>query len=66
MDRLSTLDSLGTQNTQALFRFKTAEDAAREAKKIADAAEERQRVATEKVAAAKAEADAAVTLNRKK
>ena len=59
MDRLSTLDSLGTQNTQALSRFKTAEDAAREAKKIADAAEERQRVATEKVAAAKAEADAA-------
>ena len=59
MDRLSTLDSLGTQNTQALFRFKTAEVAAREAKKVADAAEERQRVATEKVAAAKAEADAA-------
>lgn len=59
MDRLSTLDSLGEQNTQALFRFKTAEAAAREAKKIADAARERQRIATEKVAAAKAEADAA-------
>ena len=59
MDRLSTLDSLGTQNTQALFRFKTAEVAAREAKKVADAARERQRIATEKVAAAKAEADAA-------
>lgn len=59
MDRLSTLDSLGEQNTQALFRFKTAEEAAREAKKVADAARERQRVATEKVAAAKAEADAA-------
>jgi cell wall-associated NlpC family hydrolase len=59
MDRLSTLDSLGTQNTQALFRFKKAEEVAREAKKEADAARERQRVATAKVAAAKAEADAA-------
>jgi len=59
MDRLSTLDSLGTQNSQALFRFKKAEEVAREAKKEADAARERQRVATAKVAAAKAEADAA-------
>ena len=59
MDRLSTLDSLGEQNTQALFRFKQAEEVAREAKKAADAARERQRIATEKVAAAKAEADAA-------
>ncbi|MEY5018504.1 MAG: hypothetical protein RJB54_422, partial [Actinomycetota bacterium] len=38
MDRLSTLDSLGAQNTQALFRFKAAEQAAQEAKKAADAA----------------------------
>jgi cell wall-associated NlpC family hydrolase len=59
MDRLSTLDSLGAQNTQALFRFKKAEEVARDAKKAADAARERQRIATEKVAAAKAEADAA-------
>ena len=59
MDRLSTLDSLGSQNTQALFRFKRAEEVAREAKIAADAAKERQRIATEKVAAAKAEADAA-------
>jgi cell wall-associated NlpC family hydrolase len=59
MDRLSTLDSLGTQNSQALFRFKKAEEVAREAKKEADAAQERQRVATAKVAAAKAVADAA-------
>ena len=59
MDRLSTLDSLGEQNSQALFRFKKAEALARDAKKVADAARERQRVATEKVAAAKAEADAA-------
>ena len=35
MDRLSTLDSLGTQNSQALFRFKKAEEVAREAKKEA-------------------------------
>lgn len=59
MDRLSTLDSLGTQNSQALFRFKKAEQVAKEAKQEADAARERQRVATAKVAAAKAEADAA-------
>ena len=59
MDRLSTLDSLGTQNSQALFRFKKAEEVAREAKKEADAARERQQIATAKVAAAKAEADAA-------
>ena len=59
MDRLSTLDSLGTQNSQALFRFKKAEEVAREAKKEADAARERQQIATTKVAAAKAEADAA-------
>ena len=59
MDRLSTLDSLGKQNTQALFRFKKAEEVAKEAKTAADIAEERQRVATAKVAEAKAEADAA-------
>jgi cell wall-associated NlpC family hydrolase len=59
MDRLSILDSLGDQNTQALFRFKKAEEVAKSAKIAADAAEERQRVATAKVAAAKAEADAA-------
>ncbi len=59
MDRLSTLDSLGDQNTQSLFRFKKAEEAAKAAKLAADIAEEKQRVATAKVAAAKAEADAA-------
>ncbi len=59
MDRLATLDSLGDQNTQALFRYKKAEEVARVAKLAADAAKERQRIATEKVAAAKAEADAA-------
>jgi cell wall-associated NlpC family hydrolase len=59
MDRLSALDSLGEQNTQALFRFKRAEVVAKEAKQAADAAKERQRIATQKVAAAKAEADKA-------
>ena len=59
MDRLSTLDSLGTQNTQALFRFKAAEEAAKKAKKAADEAKAAQEVATKKVEAAKIEADAA-------
>lgn len=59
MDRLSTLDSLGAQNTQALFRFKTAEEAAKKAKKAADEARVVQEAATKKVEAAKIEADAA-------
>ncbi|MEN9305210.1 MAG: hypothetical protein RLZZ159_471 [Actinomycetota bacterium] len=59
MDRLSTLDSLGAQNTQALFRFKAAEDAAKKAKKAADEAKAAQEVATKKVEATKIEADAA-------
>ena len=59
MDRLSTLDSLGAQNTQALFRFKAAEQAAQKAKKAADSAQAAQEVATKKVEAAKIEADAA-------
>jgi cell wall-associated NlpC family hydrolase len=59
MDRLSTLDSLGTQNTQALFRFKAAEQAAQKAKKAADEAKIAQELATKKVEATKIEADAA-------
>lgn len=59
MDRLSTLDSLGTQNTQALFRFEAAEAAAKKAKKAADDAKLVQEIATKKVEAAKIEADAA-------
>jgi cell wall-associated NlpC family hydrolase len=65
MDRLSVLDSLGEQNTQALFRFKRAEVVAKEAKQAADEAKERQRIATAKVAAAKAEADAAKNAQQK-
>jgi cell wall-associated NlpC family hydrolase len=57
MDRLSTLDSLGKQNTEALFRFKAAEQIAKEAKQAADLAKAKQQSATEKVAAAKAVAD---------
>ena len=59
MDRLSTLDTLGNQNTQALFRFKAAEEAAAKAKKAADSAKAAQEVATEKVEETKIEADAA-------
>ena len=61
MDRLSTLDSLGKQNTEALFRFKAAEQIAKEAKQAADTAKAKQQAATEKVAKAKAIADAART-----
>ena len=59
MDRLSTLDSLGNQNTEALFRFKVAEQVAKAAKKAADDAKIAQQIATEKVAKAKAIADQA-------
>jgi cell wall-associated NlpC family hydrolase len=65
MDRLSTLDSLGTQNTQALFRFKSAEQAAQKAKKLADAARVAQEIATEKVEETKIEADAARNAQQK-
>ena len=65
MDRLSTLDSLGAQNTQALFRFKAAEEAAKKAKKAADAAKVAQEVATKKVEATKIEADAARNVQQK-
>ena len=59
MDRLSTLNSLGNQNTEALFRFKVAEQVAKVAKKAADDAKIAQQLATDKVAKAKAIADQA-------
>ena len=65
MDRLSTLNNLGEQNTTALFRFKTAEQVAKEAKKAADAAKLAQEAATKKVEAAKIEADAARNAQQK-
>ena len=57
IDQLSTLSTLGAQNSVALDRFKEAEAAARKAKAEADAAKAVQKIATEKVAAAKKVAD---------
>lgn len=57
VDQLSTLSTLGAQNTFALTRFKVAEEEARKAKKIADDARAVQIVATEKVEDAKKIAD---------
>jgi cell wall-associated NlpC family hydrolase len=65
IDRLSTLDTLGNQNTQALFRFKAAEAAAAKAKKAADYAKAAQEIATEKVEETKIEADAARNAQQK-
>ena len=57
IDQISTLGTLGAQNTVALERFKVAEAAAIKAKKVADDAKAAQVVATEKVEAAKKVAD---------
>ena len=57
IDQLTTLDSLGAQNTTALNRFKAAEVIAKAAKIEADNAKLVQQRATEKVAAAKKTAD---------
>ena len=57
IDQLTTLSTLGAQNSVALARFKEAEAAARIAKAAADAAKAAQQVATDKVAAAKKVAD---------
>ena len=57
IDQLTTLSTLGAQNSVALARFKEAEAAARKAKAAADAAKAVQQVATDKVAAAKKVAD---------
>lgn len=57
IDQLSTLGTLGSQNTVALERFKVAEEEARKAKKIADEARAVQQIATQKVADAKKVAD---------
>lgn len=65
IDRLSTLDTLGNQNTQALFRFQAAEAAAARAKKAADYAKAAQEIATEKVEETKIEADAARNAQQK-
>jgi len=57
IDQLSTLGTLGSQNSVALDRFKVAEEEARKAKKIADDAKAVQQIATQKVADAKKVAD---------
>lgn len=57
MDRLSTLDNLGEGNKTALRRFKVAEDIAELAKIKAEVAKANQISVTERVAAAKKEAD---------
>ena len=65
IDRITILQSLGDQNTNALDRFKAAEVVARAAKVVADAAKVKQIAATEKVAAAKKVADDAKALQQK-
>lgn len=57
IDQLSTLSTLGAQNSVALAKFKAAEIEARKAKAEADAARVVQQAATDKVAAAKKVAD---------
>ena len=57
IDQLSTLSTLGAQNSVALAQFKEAEAAARKAKAAADEAKAVQQVATDKVAATKKLAD---------
>ena len=57
IDQLSTLGKIGASNSQALARFKEAEIVAKQAKEAADAAKAAQKVATDKVAAAKKIAD---------
>lgn len=59
VDRLSTLDNLGKENSQALLRFQSAEKAARVAQRMADVAKKSQQVATIQVASAKKAADEA-------
>lgn len=63
-DRLSTLDALGENNSNALDRFKSAEVVASTAQKEADAAKKAQAEATIKVAAAKKAADEATAVQQ--
>ena len=65
MDRLSTLENLGTGNKTALKRFTAAEAIAQEAKKAAEAAREIQIQVTKKVAAVKDDADRAEIAQQK-
>ena len=57
IDNLSTLENLGAGNKTSLKRFKAAEDVAQRAKVIAEEAKKKQALVTDRVAAAKKEAD---------
>ena len=63
-DRMSTLDALGDNNSNALDRFKSAEVVASSAQKAADVAKQAQAAATTKVSAAKKEADIAKAMQQ--
>jgi hypothetical protein len=63
-DRMSTLDALGSNNSNALDRFKSAEVVATSAQKAADVAKQAQAAATIKVSAAKKEADIAKAMQQ--
>ena len=63
-DRLSALDALGENNSNALDRFKAAEVVASSAQKAADVARKAQAEATVKVAAAKKAADEAAAMQQ--
>jgi cell wall-associated NlpC family hydrolase len=63
-DRMSTLDALGANNSNALDRFKSAEVVATSAQKAADLAKQAQAAATIKVSAAKKEADLAKAMQQ--
>ena len=65
IDQLSTLNTLGAQNTTALERYKAAEIVAKAAKRKADEAKAIQVVATAKVEATKKIADTAQALQQK-
>ena len=57
IDNLSTLENLGVGNKTSLKRFRAAEDVAEQAKSFAQEAKQAQAVVTDRVAAAKKEAD---------
>jgi len=65
MDRLSTLNSLGANNSQALARFKAASIVAQAAKVEADRTKIAQATATKKVAATKQAADESKAIQQK-
>ena len=65
MDRLSTLDSLGSNNSAALSRFKAASVVAQAAKVEADRTKAAQAAATERVASAKKLADESKAIQQK-